>query len=86
MKRTQIFLSTEETAALDRLARSSGRTRSHLIREAVDRAYLSRTDAAGILEAVQRSAGVWKGRRSTGSAYVERLRSGRLARLHPRSK
>jgi hypothetical protein len=42
MERTQIYLMTEEAAALDRVAAERGVTRSHLIREAVDPAYLTR--------------------------------------------
>ncbi len=81
--RTQIYLSDEEAAVLDREARSSGRTKSQLIREAIDHVYLQGPDAAGVLRAIQKSAGGWR-RRLSGADYVERLRPGRLARLHAR--
>lgn len=35
MRRTQIYLSERETEALDRAAKATGLTRSHLIREAI---------------------------------------------------
>ena len=82
MQRTQIYLSAEEARALDRLARRTGRTKSQLIREAIDQVYLgSRHDPEQMLSAIARAAGSWKGRSETGSEYVERLRGGRLARL-----
>ena len=81
MRRTQIYLSKAEDAALGRVARTSGRTRSRLIRDAVDRIYLGAADATAVQRALRRSSGAWR-RREDGSAYVERLRTGRLARLH----
>jgi hypothetical protein len=84
MERTQIYLDERETAALDRVAAETGRTRSDLIREAVAIAYLGSpivsVDAA--TSALELSAGAWKGRKTDGAHYVERLRRGRrLARL-----
>lgn len=81
MNRTQIYLSDEEEKALEREARATGRTKSRLIRDAIDHVYLGGRDAAEVLRALGRSAGAWR-RRETGAAYVERLRSGRLARIH----
>jgi predicted transcriptional regulator len=81
MVRTQIYLSEEIDAALAHLARSSGRTKSQLIREALERLYLGSQERHAVLHALQASAGAWR-RREGGRAYVERLRRGRLARLH----
>ncbi len=84
MTRTQIYLSPAEVQALEREARSSGRSKSQLIREAIDRTYLQGSDASKVTRALATSAGAWK-RRTSGEAYVERARRGRLARLHGRA-
>lgn len=82
MERTQIYLSREQAAALDREAKRSGTTRSHLIREAIDRTYLAAPDRGRMREALRRSAGAWTGRTETGEEYVERIRgTGRMDRL-----
>jgi hypothetical protein len=83
MTRTQIYLSDDEAAVLEREARASGRTKSQLIREAIDQVYLRGPDATGLLRALQKSAGGWR-RRAGGAETVERLRPGRLAGLHSR--
>jgi predicted DNA-binding protein len=83
MVRTQIYLSDEEARALEREARATGRTKSRLIRDAIDRLYLAGSDSTEVLRALRRSAGAWR-RRESGAAYAERLRSGRLARIHSR--
>jgi hypothetical protein len=83
MVRTQIYLSDEEAKALEREARASGRTKSRLIRDAIDRVYLGGSASAEVLRALRRSAGAWR-RRESGAAYAERLRCGRLARIHSR--
>ena len=84
MRRTQIYLSDEETQALERERRKTGASRSELIRGAIDDKFLNgrsltTEERLGLLE---RSRGAWKGRTETGEQYVERIRSGRLARLH----
>jgi predicted transcriptional regulator len=81
MNRTQIYLNDEEARALEREARATGRTKSRLIRDAIDRVYLGGRDASELLRSLEESAGAWR-RREDGAAYVERMRSGRLARLH----
>ena len=84
MVRTQIYLTEAETSALDRKARESGRTRSQLIRVAIDQTYLSPVDDAKILRALELSSGAWK-RKESGADCVERLRTGRrLAKLRGR--
>ena len=82
MQRTQIYLTRRESEALDRAARETGRTRSQLIREAIEARYLASRDEAGLLEAIEATAGLWADRTETGEAYVERIRRGRLARIH----
>jgi len=82
VERTQIYLSREEATALDREAKRRGQTRSHLIREAIDRVYLSEPSQEEVLEALDASFGAWKNRAESGEEYVERIRSGdRLAQL-----
>jgi predicted transcriptional regulator len=81
MTRTQIYLSEELNRVLERRAKASGVTKSRLIRDAIERVYLSDPDAAATLRALETSAGAWR-RRETGERYVERLRAGRLAQLH----
>jgi hypothetical protein len=85
MRRTQIYLTDEEAGALKRVSKKTGASMSDLIRSAIDERYvrgdgpLSKADA---LRAINDSFGAWKDRTETGEEYVERLRSGRLARLH----
>jgi metal-responsive CopG/Arc/MetJ family transcriptional regulator len=78
--RTQIYLTREQTEALDREARRTGTTRSHLIREAVERQYGARADARRVERALKGTAGLWKDRTDVGAEYVDRLRSGRRLR------
>lgn len=85
MERTQIYLSEAELRTLDRLSRATGHTRSQLIREAIGRAYMKRSDQDETLERLEASSGTWTGKRASGRQQVERLRRGRLARLHTSS-
>jgi hypothetical protein len=80
MKRTQIYLSDGEAGELRRRAAESGRTVSDLIREAIDHVYLRGQHR--VATTLQDTRGAWGRGRPTGSAYVERLRPGRLAKLH----
>jgi len=77
VERTQIYLTREQAAALDREARRAGTTRSHLIREAIADRYGRAPDRDRIAKALRASAGAWADRREDGKAYVERLRTGR---------
>ena len=81
MNRTQIYLSDAEAKALEREAHATGRTKSRLIRDAIDRAYLSGRGASELVRVLEASAGAWR-RRENGATYVERIRSGRLSRIH----
>ena len=81
VKRTQIFLSDDELEALSKASRATGRTKSDLVREAIDRVYLKGVEQRKLLSAVKASKGSWA-RREDGKEAVERLRTGRLGRLH----
>lgn len=80
VERTQIYLTREQAGALDRESKRRGTTRSHLIREAISERYGAAKDEERIERALRGSAGLWKDRRETGAAYVNRLRSGRRMR------
>ncbi len=88
LQRTQVYLTRSERNALDRVQQESGVTQSELVRRAIDRVYLGRErlTRAERLRIARAAAGAWAERDETGAAYVERVRSGRLARLHGRSK
>lgn len=77
MERTQIYLSRAQAAALDREARRTGTTRSHLIREAIEARYGSDIDHEAVERALRATAGLWRDRAETGEVYVERLRTER---------
>ena len=81
----QIYLSERETAALDRAAKATSRTRSHLIREAIAERYLRRPHVDDLERALRETAGAWANRDEAGAEVVNRLRSGRLARMHRRA-
>lgn len=84
MERTQIYLSREQAAALDREAKRTGTTRSHLIREAIEARYRTPKDRDEITRALRATAGLWRDRTETGEDYVERVRTGRrLRELYP---
>lgn len=84
VERTQIYLSREQAAALDREAKRTGTTRSHLIREAIEARYGPERDTDEVREALRATAGLWIDRSESGEAYVERLRTGRrLDDLYP---
>lgn len=83
MGRTQVYLGGDELELLDRVARATGASRSELVRRAV-RSTFGQPTKADKLEALSASAGSWRGRRFTGSEYVDAARGDlaeRLARL-----
>lgn len=88
LQRTQIYLTRGEIATLEKLKAATGVSASELVRRAVDRVYLGRESLTldERLVIVKSSAGAWSERRETGAAFVERLRSGRLARSRARRR
>jgi len=81
--RTQVYLGEEELAILERASRTSGASRSELIRRAIRSTFGDRTKDEK-LRALAASAGLWRGRRFTGADYVEAIRGDldeRLRRL-----
>lgn len=80
MGRTQIYLGDAELELLDRAARATGASRSELIRRAVRSTFGERTRAER-LEALEASAGSWRGRGPTGAEYVDALRGDLNERL-----
>jgi predicted transcriptional regulator len=85
VRRTQIYLTEEQSARLDERARATGATRSTLIRRAIDEYLASHGNAgdewrARWREAVRETAGIAP-RLEEGKAYVERSRVVDLARL-----
>lgn len=71
--RTQIYLGTDELELLDRAARLTGASRSELVRRAV-RSTFGQPTKADRLQALEASAGSWRGRGFTGSEYVDSIR------------
>lgn len=88
LKRTQVYLTDEELSALERQRRGTGTNQSELIRRAIDREYLGRArmSRADRMRAVRSAAGAWRHRTETGADYAERMRSGRLGRIHGRGR
>ncbi len=88
LRRIHVYLTHEELSALDRKRRGTRMDRSELIRRAIGREYLGRArfSKADRLRIVRRAAGAWKGRTETGAQSAERLRSGRLGRLHAKGR
>jgi hypothetical protein len=83
VNRTQIYLGTDELELLDRVAHLTGASRSELVRRAV-RSTFGQPTKADKLQALAASAGSWRGRRFTGSEYVDSIRgdlNDRLSRL-----
>ena len=78
VERTQIYLSRDQADALDRAAKRTGTTRSHLIREAIAEKSGTRPDRDALEAGLRETAGGWTPRSTEdGQAYVERLRTGR---------
>lgn len=61
MVRTQIYLTEEEQEALRVLARSTGRSQSELIREAID-SMLERMEEVDSGALMRQARGMWSGR------------------------
>ena len=84
MGRTQIYLGDDEVELLDRVARTTGVSRSELIRRAVRNTFGEKTKAER-LRALEASAGTFRGRRMTGADYVDALRGDLNERLNRRA-
>lgn len=83
MKRTQIYLSTEQWENLHAMSFQTHQSMSALIRAAIDRKYL-RSQLSNFESSVRGALGIWKGRKDIGdtAAYVRELRKDtRLQRL-----
>lgn len=78
MLRTQISITEDERAMLDRASASTGRSMSSLIREAIREKWSNGPASAEQLAAIDAAFGAWKRDDDfDGAAYVEGLRSGR---------
>ena len=66
MQRTQIYLSEDELARLDREAERTGRTRSRLIRDAINRAYAHQVDMEEFERVLRENAEPGRVRHSPG--------------------
>ena len=70
--RTQIYLTPEESAALERESIRTGKTRSQLIREAIDEKYGARPSLEEFMAALDAAAGIWRHRTEEDpAAYIE---------------
>ena len=80
--RTQIYLTPEESAALERAAITTGKTKSQLIREAIDEKYGGQPSLEEFLAVLDRSFGAWKEEPGEDrSAYLREMRSAGARRL-----
>jgi predicted DNA-binding protein len=62
MKRTQIYLTTEEAQGVARIAVATRRKQSEIIREAID-VYLQRFGSQDNLERLRAGRGIWRNRK-----------------------
>lgn len=83
--RTQIYLTAAQSAALERASIKTGKTRSQLIREAIDEKYGMGPSLDEFMAALNAATGIWKDRPERDpAAYVEagrRIEQDRLERL-----
>ena len=75
--RTQIYLTLDENAALERESIKTGKTRSQLIREAIDEKYRVRPSLEEFMAALNAAAGIWDN--PEGEAAVKAIQAGRRA-------
>ena len=85
MERTQIYLDEHQTAELDKRARQQGTTRSHLIREAVEKYLTPDWDPEAFKVALANIAGMWADRDDLDEIYgsMRAADRRRLERLYP---
>jgi hypothetical protein len=76
MRRTQIYLHDGQVAKLKAAARSSSKTVSEIIRDAIDEKLARAAEPDDFERALSGAAGIWARRKDIGSAddYVRRLR------------
>jgi acyl-CoA reductase-like NAD-dependent aldehyde dehydrogenase len=73
--RTQIYLTPAESAALEQESIRTGKTKSQLIRDAIDEAYGVRSQADRVRAALDVAFGAWKEAPGEDrSAYLRELR------------
>jgi predicted DNA-binding protein len=75
--RTQIYLTADESAALERASIETGKTKSQLIREAIDATYHVRPSLEEFMAALSAVAGIWDD--PEGEAAVKAIHAGRRA-------
>lgn len=63
MKRTQIYLTADQSEGVAQVAAKSGRKQSEVIREALDQ-YLRRSGTKSRLAQLRNGRGLWKGRQN----------------------
>jgi predicted DNA-binding protein len=79
--RTQIYLTPEESAALERASIATGKTKSQLIREAIDATYRASPSLEEFIAGVDAAFGAWKEEPGEDrSAYLKDLRRADLAK------
>jgi len=79
--RTQIYLTPEESAALERESIKTGKTKSQLIREAIDATYDVRPSLEEFMAGINAAFGAWKEEPGEDrSAYLKDLRRADLAK------
>ncbi len=72
MVRTQIYLTEQERLGLERVALSTGKKQSELIREAVDR-FLEQVSSEWRNNVLKEAAGLWRNREDLPDFKAERL-------------
>ena len=81
MERTQIYLDKKHTEALDRAARKLGRSRSDLIRAAIEKEYVdNEAEKERVLTILRETYGAWGPSDEDPETFVDSLRSGRRLR------
>lgn len=77
MQRTQVMLSDDERALLDRASAATGRSMGSLIREAVRAQFGATAASAEDFAAIEAAFGSWDAATADGETWVDQLRSGR---------
>jgi predicted transcriptional regulator len=85
MRRTQIYLDDKQVAQLKAVARTSSRTVSEVIRDAIDEKLARAEEPDDFERALTAAAGIWATRKDLGSVddYVRRVRRDRRGSVQP---